>query len=96
MVDIPIYAIKSDLSKFKIKGVFCSYACGFSFANGFKNITKTNVFKQLIKDYFKLSHGRVLNFKNVTIDKADYFKFGGLLTHDQFRLHIKQQDAVLM
>ena len=42
----------------------------------------------MISDYFKLKHSRVLEFKNVTVDKHEYCKYGGPLSHEQFKAYV--------
>ena len=75
---------KWDQCRFKLKAVFCSYVCGFSYSNGFKNITKQNSFKSMILGFFKYTNGTILKYKHVSVDRDEYCKFGGLMNSEQF------------
>ncbi len=67
-----------------LKAVFCSFVCGFSFAMSIKNSSKQNKYKDMIKNYFKMKYGKVVNYKNIKIKRHEYCKFGGPLSHDEF------------
>ena len=38
----------------------------------------------MITNYYKLKHGKTLNFKNIKVCREDYCKFGGEMDHDAF------------
>jgi hypothetical protein len=50
----------------------------------------------MIKNYYKMKFGKVMNYKNIKIKRDDYCKFGGALSHEAFYQYVQESEKKLL